>query len=128
MVEIIIPLGALAWLAFLFVQLCRLISHATLNRTIRKALDADPASARLLIDKLEPRARTSAGLIGWTTLVGGVAIGAIGVVNPSEAPGDSGPIAVAGIVFGLGLLLYSWWVGRVATEPSQPTAQIDIAP
>ncbi len=112
MVAIVVPLGALAFLAFVVAGICRLISQAMLNRTIRKALDADPASARLLIDKLGPQARSSAGLIGWIMVVAGVAIGTLGVVDRSEGFSDSLPIAATSVAIGLGILLYAWWTGR----------------
>lgn len=112
MVAIVVPLGALAFLAFVVAGICRLISQAMLNRTIRKALDADPASARLLIDKLEPQPRSSAGLIGWIMVVAGAAIGTLGVVDRSEGFSASLPIAATSVAIGLGILLYAWWTGR----------------
>ncbi len=112
MVEVVVPLGALAFVALLFVQFFRLISHATLNRTIRKALDADPASARLLIEKLEPPRSASGGLIGWIMVVAGVAAGAISVTGQVEERGEALQIAVLSLIVGVGFLLYGWWLGR----------------
>lgn len=122
MVEIVVPLGALAFLSLMFTQVCRLISQAILNRTVRKALDADPASARLLIERLEPRSRTSAGLIGWVMVVAGVAIGAIGAIENPQDHNDSVPIAVLSLAVGLSILLYAWWVGRSTPAIEQTDA------
>lgn len=112
MVEVFVPLGALAMMSLFIAQLCRLVSHATLNRTIRKALDTDPPSARLLIEKLERRTRWSGGLVGWIMVVVGIAAGAIGLTGPNEDPTDTIQVAIVSIVVGLGFLSYAWWAAR----------------
>lgn len=123
MVEIVLPLGALAFMSLMFAQVCRLISQAILNRTVRKALDVDPASARLLIEKIEPRARSNAGLIGWVMVVAGIAIGALGIIEKAEDYSDSMPIAAVSVITGMGILLYTWWVGRSIPDVEQIEAR-----
>ncbi len=123
MVEIVLPLGALAFMSLMFAQVCRLISQAILNRTVRKALDVDPASARLLIEKIEPRARSNAGLIGWVMVVAGIAIGALGIIEKAEDYSDSMPIAAVSVITGMGILLYTWWVGRSVPDVEQIEAR-----
>jgi len=123
MVEIVLPLGALAFMSLMFAQVCRLISQAILNRTVRKALDVDPASARLLIEKIEPRARSNAGLIGWVMVVAGIAIGALGIIEKAEDYSDSMPIAAVSVITGMGILIYTWWVGRSVPDVEQIEAR-----
>lgn len=112
MVEIVLPIAVLAMLLVFVAQIRRLISHAILNRTIRKALELDPASARLLIDKLEPRARWPDGLVGWIILVASVALGAVGLFAAADERHDMVQVAVIGMAIGAGFLLYAWWVER----------------
>ncbi|MFK3889257.1 hypothetical protein [Sphingomonas sp. NPDC079357] len=110
-------------MSLMFAQVCRLISQAILNRTVRKALDVDPASARLLIEKIEPRARSNAGLIGWVMVVAGIAIGALGIIEKAEDYSDSMPIAAVSVITGMGILLYTWWVGRSVPDVEQIEAR-----
>ena len=111
-VEIVLPIAVLAMLLVFVAQIRRLISHAILNRTIRKALELDPGSARLLIDKLEPRARWPDGLVGWIILVASVALGSSGLFGAADERHDMVQVAVIGMAIGAGILLYAWWVER----------------
>lgn len=112
MSDVVLPLGVLAILLMVVAHVRRLVAHAILNRTIRKALEIDPPSARLLIAKLEPRPRWPDGLAGWIMLVAGVAIGAAGIFAPHEERTDIVQIATVSLVTGAGILLYAWWVER----------------
>jgi hypothetical protein len=127
MIEVVIALGTLSILLLFVAQLRRLVSHAILNRTIREALRHDPASARLLIAKLEPRPRWPDGLAGWILVVAGVAIGIAGFLAPSDDRTDIMQIAIAAIVIGAGVLVYSWWVDR-ATRDLGPDLRPDPKP
>jgi hypothetical protein len=112
MSDVVLPLGVLAILLMFVAQVRRLIAHAILNRTIRKALEIDAPSARLLIEKLEPRPRWPDGLAGWIMVVAGVAIGAASPFAPHEEVKDLVQIAAVSVVIGGGILLYAWWVER----------------
>jgi len=114
MVEVVVPLGVLAILLMLAAQVRRLISHAILNRTIRKALEVDLTSARLLIENLEPCSRWPDGLPGWIMVVAGVALGIAGLIGQTDEHTDVLQIAITSIVTGVGILLYAWWVERSA--------------
>jgi hypothetical protein len=110
MVEVVVPLGVLAIFLMFAAQVRRLISHAFLNRTIRKALEVAPPSARLLIEKLEPRARWPDGLPGWIMVVAGIALGVASLIGQTDEHTDVLQIAITSIVTGVGILLYAWWV------------------
>lgn len=112
MVEIVIPIAVLAMLLLFVAQIRRLISHAILNRTIRKALELDPASAHLLIEKLEPRPRLPDGLVGWIILVGSVALAMAGLFEAAGGRQDMFQVAAIGTAIGAGILIYAWWVER----------------
>jgi hypothetical protein len=112
MVEVVVPLGVLAILLMFAAQVRRLISHAILDRTIRKALEVDPPSAHLLIEKLEPRARWPDGLSGWIMVVAGFAFGVAGLIVQTDEHTDVLQIAIISIVTGVGILVYAWWVER----------------
>lgn len=112
MVEIVLPVTVLAMLLVFVAQIRRLVSHAILNRTIRKALDCDPVSARLLIGKLEPRPRWPDGLVGWIIVVASVALAMAGLFATADERQNIFQIAVIGVAIGAGILLYAWWVER----------------
>jgi len=112
MLDAVVPLGTLAIILMFVAQVRRLISHAILNRTIRKALEIDPPSARLLIEKLDPRPRWPDALAGWIMVVAGLALAAAAIF--AAAPERTGALQLAAIsvVVGGGILLYAWWVER----------------
>jgi len=112
MLDAVVPLGTLAIILMFVAQVRRLISHAILNRTIRKALEIDPSSARLLIEKLNPRPRWPDALAGWIMVVAGLALAAAAIF--AAAPERTGALQLAAIsvVVGGGILFYAWWVER----------------
>lgn len=112
MVDVVVPV-AILWLLLLFVaQVRRLIAHAILNKTIRKALEVDPASARLLIDKLEPRPRYADALGGWIMIVGGVALALASVFGSAGERSSILQVAIVAGVVGCGIIAYAWWIER----------------
>jgi hypothetical protein len=112
MTEVVVPIGVL-WILLLVVdQVRRLIAHAILNKTIRKAMDADPTSVPLLIAKIETRPRWATGLAGWILLVAGVALAAMTPFASVAGRTDAWQLAVLSGTVGLGILAYAWWVAR----------------
>lgn len=106
------PLGVL-WLLLLFaVQVRRLIAHAILNKTIRKALEVDAESARLLIGKLEPRPRYADALSGWVLVLWGVAMALASLFGPADDQNDVLQTALIAAAIGGGIIAYAWWVER----------------
>ncbi|MCU6454729.1 hypothetical protein LPN01_11640 [Sphingomonas sp. A2-49] len=93
-------------------QVRRLIAHAILNRTIRKALVVDPLSARLLIEKIEPRPRWPDALAGWIAVLAGVAIGVAGVLSAAAERAEALQLAAVSLALGVAILSYAWWVER----------------
>ena len=116
MVDVVVPLGVLTILLMCVSQVRRLIAHAILNRTIRKALETDPQSARLLIEKIEPRPRWPDALTGWIMVVAGSAIGLAAIFSSATERAEALQIGFVGIAIGGGILLYAWWVNH--TTPS----------
>ena len=112
MLDAVIPLGTLALMLVFVAQVRRLISHAILNRTIRKALELDPSSARLLIEKLDPRSRWPDALAGWIMVVAGLALGLTAIFSSATERTKGLQLAVISAVIGAGILLYAWWVER----------------
>jgi len=114
LLEIVLPLAVLGMLLLFVDQLRRLISHAILNRTIRKALETDPGSASLLIAKLDRPRRWPDALAGWIMLVAGIAIAVAGLFDNVAEQGETFQIAGIAIVLGLGVLVYAWFIQRSA--------------
>ena len=112
MLELLLPIAVLAILLLFVDQLRRLFSHAILNRTIRKAMETDPASAPLLIAKLEPRRPWPDALFGWIMLIGGIALAAAGLFEDANDQGETFQVAAIAGVLGVGVLIYSWFVQR----------------
>ena len=117
MVDAVIPLGVLALMLMFVAQVRRLLSHAMLNRTIRKALEIDPPSAHLLIAKLDPRPRWPDGLAGWIMVVAGLALGAAAIFATATERTEALQLAAISVVVGGGILFYAWWVERVTPRP-----------
>ena len=117
MVDAVIPLGVLAIMLMVVAQVRRLLSHAILNRTIRKALEVDPPSARLLIEKLDPRPRWPDGLAGWIMVVAGLALGAAAIFTSAMERTEALQLASISVVVGGGILLYAWWMERATPRP-----------
>lgn len=116
MTEVVLPIAVL-WMLLLFVdQVRRLIAHAILNKTIRKAMESDPTSVPSLIAKLETRPRWATGLGGWILLVAGIALAATTLFAGTADQQDTLRIAILSAIVGLGILVYAWWVAR--TTPS----------
>ncbi len=124
MLEIVLPVAVL-WMLLLFVaQLRRLITDALLFRTIKRALEVEPASARLLIEKVEARPRYPDALGGWTLVVAAVALGLGSLFAQADDRVQMVQIAVISGVIGCGVLTYAWWVDRSARSlhSAPPTA------
>lgn len=117
MLDIVLPLGVLALMLMFVVQVRRLVSHAILNNTIRKALEVDPPSAHLLIEKLDPRPRWPDALAGWIMVVAGLSLGAAAMFAASNERTEVLQLAVVSAVVGGGILLYAWWVERATPRP-----------
>jgi hypothetical protein len=112
MVGVVVPVAVL-WVLLLFVaQVRRLIAHAILNKTIRKALEVDPTSARLLIEKLEPRPRYADALSGWIMIVGGIALALASLFGSVGERSSILQVAIVAGVIGGGIIAYAWWVER----------------
>ena len=112
MVDAVIPLGVLAIMLMIVAQVRRLIAHAILNATIRKALDVDPPSARLLIGKIDPRPRWPDALAGWIAFIAGLAIGSAGLFSDARERTQALQLGTVSVALGAGILLYAWWVER----------------
>lgn len=117
MLDAVTPLGVLAIMLMFVVQVRRLFAHAILNRTIRKALEIDPSSARLLIDKLDPRPRWPDALAGWIMVVAGFAFGTAGLFSTATERTDALQLSAISVVIGSGILSYAWWVERATPRP-----------
>jgi hypothetical protein len=112
MLEVILPVSVLALMLMFVDQVRRLIAHAILNSTIRKAMDKDPASVPLLVGKLEPRRRAPDGLAGVIMLLGGIALGVAGLFEDADERLATFQIASIAVVLGAGVLAYGWLVER----------------
>lgn len=112
MVDVVVSIAVL-WLLLMFVaQIRRLIAHAILNKTIRKGLDIDPTSARLLIEKLEPRSRDADALSGWIIIVGGIALALASLFGLVGERSSILQVATVASVIGAGIIAYACWVER----------------
>jgi len=112
MLELVLPVAVLAMMLIFVDQVRQLISHAILNRTIRKAMDIDPASAPLLIAKLELRRRWPDVLAGWVLLVGGVALAVAALFETPSDQSETLQVAAFLAILGAGVLIYTWFVHR----------------
>lgn len=117
MLDAVIPLGVLALMLMFVAQVRRLLSHAILNRTIRKALEVDPPSAHLLIEKIDPRPRWPDALAGWIMVVAGLALGAVAIFAAATERAEALQFAAISVVVGGGILFYAWWVERATPRP-----------
>lgn len=114
MLEVVLPVAILAILLMFVDQVRRLISHAILNRAIRKAMEIDRASAPLLIAKLESRRRWPDALAGWLLLLFGITIAVATLFATPEDQIAGYQIAAILGVLGFGVLGFSWFVQRSA--------------
>lgn len=110
MLDLVLPIAVLALLLLFVDQIRRLIAHAILNTTIRRAMETDPSSVPLLVAKLESGTHKGSALAGWIMLVGGFAVGAVAFLE--KDPRETIQIAVVAILTGIGTLAYAWWVHR----------------
>jgi len=114
MLEVVLPVSVLAIMLMFVDQIRRLVAHAILNSTIRKAMEKDPASVPLLVNKLELRRRASDGLIGVILLLGGLALGVAGLFETADDRLATFQVASIAAVIGTGVLIYGWFVDRAS--------------
>ena len=81
MVDILVPLGVMGWMAVMVGMIVRLFSNISLNRTIREALRSNPESVPILAERLDSRASWENGLIGWVFIAFAVGIVLMGVLE-----------------------------------------------
>ena len=112
MLDVVLPISVLAMLLLFVDQFRRLISHAILNRTIRRAMEKDPASVPFLIAKLEPRGRWPGALAGWIMLLGGIALAVAAVFEDTTERNEALQLAAILLVVGVGALVCAWFVER----------------
>jgi hypothetical protein len=106
MVDILVPIAATTMMVLFVDQVRRLISHAILNGTIRRAMEKHPASTPLLIAKLEQRRPWSEGLVGWIFVAFGVALGLGSLFEDTEARAAGLQVAGVTLTVGIAVLLY----------------------
>jgi len=106
---VVLPIAVLMVLYLYVDQVRRLIAHATLNGTIRKALASDPASVPLLVAKIESGPR---GLAGWVTLAIGLGLLAAAFVGPAEERASMLQAGMMTLALGIALTAWAWWVSR----------------
>lgn len=119
MEDVLIVSAVLGFMLLCVDQTRRLISCAIINRTIRKALELDPASARLLIEQVE-RPRRSAVPAGWTLAIVACALAALCL---SAEGGDRLlliQLASVSAIGGAGILGYAWWVRHASKDKQGP--------
>jgi len=116
MSELVLPIAVLGMLLLFVDQVRRLVSHAILNRTIRRAMETDSSSVPLLIAKLEPRRRWPDALAGWIMFLAGAALASSAIFETGTEQSETLQIAAVGIILGVGVLAYSWLVNRSTPE------------
>ncbi len=114
MSDIVLPIAVLGMLLLLVSQICRLILHALLFRTIRKAIELNSPNAPLLIAKLHPPRPWPEPLIGWMLLACGLGLMLAAWFENDASSGDTLGVAAVTAMVGLGVLVYAWWVDRAA--------------
>ena len=123
-VEILIPIAAFGFFVMIVDQVRRLIGHWVLNGTIRRALEKDPASVPLLIDKLGSRDPMPIGLPGWVLLVTGVLVGVMNAL--AEQPDTEGwQAAAAAGLLGAMLIGFDLWNRRRSARALEDAAAPD---
>lgn len=117
MFQIVLPIAVLAMLLLFVDQLRRLIAHAILNRTIRKTMETDPASAPLLIAKLDTQKSWPNALVGWILVVGGIALAVTAAFEHASDRREIFETTAVALIIGLAVFAYAWWVQRaISTE------------
>lgn len=107
MVELFVPLGAMAMIAVILGLITRLIATGIHHGTIRRALRDDPASVPLLVDRLEARLPWADALLGWIFIAFAIALALLGITEPDDT--DRTEILRAAIVpaiVGVVVLIY----------------------
>ena len=84
MSDILVPLGALAMLAFMTAQIAQLFSNISLNRTLREALRNHPEAVASLAGKLGGRQSQGDALVGWIFIAFAVGLVLMGLLEPGE--------------------------------------------
>ena len=84
----------------------RLLSDISLNRTIREAMRADPASVPLLASRLGARQPWSDSLIGWIFIALAAGIVLISLFEPADERRDMLQAAIVPLVIGVVVIAY----------------------
>ena len=105
--EIVTVVAAFGFMLMIVNQVRRLIGQFVLNRTIRIAMERDPASAPLLIAKLETRNPMPIALPGWFTLGLGLLM-ALATAISDHSDSDAWYISAALVATGAGILGWDW--------------------
>ena len=102
MVEVLVPLGVIGWMAVMVGMIVRLFSNISLNRTIREALRSSPESVSILAERLDTRHPWENELIGWVFIAFAVGIVLVGLLDGSAHWRETLEVAVipglAGVV------------------------------
>ena len=105
-IEIFVPISLFFMITVSVALLCRLISTAMLNRTIREGLTSNNPHVPQLIDKLEARQPWADALLGWIALAFAAALIGLGLLDDPDDRAEYLRAAVIPIVVGVTVLAY----------------------
>jgi uncharacterized membrane protein len=102
MVDVLVPLGVIGWMAVMVGMIVRLFSNISLNRTIREALRSSPDSVSVLAQRLDSRHPWENELIGWVFIAFAVGMVLVGLLEGAQRSRETFEVAIipglAGVV------------------------------
>lgn len=107
MVELLMPLAVFGSFVLIVGQLTRLGSNLSLNRTLREALRSDPASVKVLADRLDSRQPWADALIGWIFIAFAIGLVLMALFEPEVGDRrEAIQAAIVPLVVGVVVLFY----------------------
>lgn len=114
MVEILVPLGVMGWVAVMVGMVTRLFANLSLNRTLREALHSNPDSVPVLAERLDARQPWADELIGWIFVAFAVGLVLMGMFENPDHRREILQTAIVPAVAGIVVLAFVRWAKQPA--------------
>lgn len=110
MVELLVPLAAIAVFAVIIGLITRLIATGMHHRTIRDALRHDPGSVPMLVERLEARSPWADAMLGWIFIAFAIGVALLALTDPdADERAEMLRATIVPFVIGVTVLLFTRW-------------------